>query len=44
VLKEFYQPLRARGKPAKRAIIAVARRLIELLNLILKNPNFVLAG
>jgi transposase len=44
VLKGFYQRLRARGKPAKVAIIAVARRLIELLNLMLKNPNFVLAG
>jgi transposase len=44
VLKAFYQRLRARGKPAKVAIIAVARRLIELLNLMLKNPNFVLAG
>ncbi len=44
VLKEFYRRLRARGKPAKVALIAVARRLIELLNLLLKNPNFVLAG
>lgn len=44
VLKEFYQRLRARGKPAKVAIVAVARRLIELLNLLLKNPNFVLAS
>lgn len=43
VLKKFYQRLRARGKPAKVAIIAVARRLIELLNHLLKNPNFVLA-
>lgn len=44
VLKAFYQRLRARGKPAKVALIAVARRLIELLNLLLKNPNFVLAS
>ena len=44
VLKEFYRRLRARGKPAKVALIAVARRLIELLNLLLKDPNFVLAG
>lgn len=42
VLKEFYRRLRARGKPAKVALVAVARRLIELLNLLLKNPNFVL--
>jgi transposase len=44
VLSVFYQRLRARGKPAKVALIAVARRLIELLNLLLKNPNFVLAN
>jgi transposase len=44
VLKEFYRRLRARGKPAKVALIAVARRLIELFNLMLKNPNFVLAS
>lgn len=42
VLKVFYQNLRSRGKPAKLALIAVARRLIELLNLMLKNPNFKL--
>jgi len=44
VLSVFYQRLRARGKPAKVAIIAVARRLIELLNLMLKNPNFCLGS
>lgn len=43
VLSPFYKRLRARGKPAKVAIIAVARRLIELLNLLLKNPNFCLS-
>lgn len=43
VLKPFYQRLRARGKPAKLALIAVARRLLELLNLLLKYPNFSLA-
>lgn len=42
VLKVFYQRLRARGKPAKLALIAVARRLIELLNALMKNPNFIL--
>lgn len=42
VLSVFYQRLRARGKPAKVALIAVARRLIELLNLLLKKPNFCL--
>jgi len=44
VLAPVYQRLRARGKPAKVAIIALARRLIELLNLLLKKPNFCLAG
>lgn len=44
ILRPFYQRLRAHGKPAKVALIAVARRLIELLNLILKYPDFKLAG
>lgn len=43
VLKHFYQRLIARGKPPKLALIAVARRLIELLNTLIKNPNFSLA-
>lgn len=43
-LSLFYKRLRERGKPAKVAIIAVARRLIEFLNFILKNPNFLLDG
>ncbi|HEY9153566.1 MAG TPA: IS110 family transposase [Opitutaceae bacterium] len=43
ILKAFYQRLRSNGKPAKLALIALARKLIELLNLIIKNPNFVLA-
>jgi len=41
-LKEFYQRLRAAGKPAKVALTAVMRKLIVLMNQILKNPNFVL--
>lgn len=44
VLRPFYMRLRARGKPAKLAIVAVARRLIELLNLLLKKPNFCLVS
>lgn len=44
ILKAFYQRLRQRGKSAKVALIAVARKLIELLNLLLKNPHFVLAA
>lgn len=42
VLKHLYQRLLARGKPPKLALVAVARRLIELLNTLIKNPNFVL--
>ena len=41
-LKEFYQRLRAAGKPAKVALTAVMRKLIVLMNHLLKNPNFVL--
>ncbi|MCX6957982.1 MAG: transposase [Verrucomicrobiae bacterium] len=43
ILKTFYERLIADGKPAKVALIAVARKLIVLLNLMLKNPNFSLA-
>lgn len=41
-LKAFYQRLRAAGKPAKLALTAVMRKLIVLMNHLLKNPNFVL--
>jgi transposase len=41
-LKAFYQRLRAAGKPAKVALTAVMRKLIVLMNHILKNPNFAL--
>jgi transposase len=41
-LKEFYQRLRAAGKPAKVALTAIMRKLIVLMNHILKNPNFAL--
>ena len=41
-LKEFYQRLRAASKPAKVALTAVMRKLIVLMNHILKNPNFAL--
>lgn len=41
-LKEFYQRLRAAGKPAKLALTAVMRKLIVPMNHILKNPNFAL--
>jgi transposase len=41
-LKAFYQRLRTAGKPAKVALTAVMRKLIVLMNHILKNPDFVL--
>ena len=43
-LKEFYQRLRAAGKPAKVALTAVMRKLIVLMNHLLKNPNFALTN
>lgn len=43
-LKAFYQRLIASGKPAKLALTAVMRKLIILLNHMLKNPNFSLAS
>jgi transposase len=42
-LKLFYDRLRAAGKPAKVALTAVMRKLIVLMNHLLKNPNFSLA-
>ena len=43
LLKPFFQRLIAAGKPAKVAITAVMRKLIVLMNHLLKNPNFSLA-
>jgi len=43
ILKIFYQRLRAAGKPAKVALVAVARKLIVLLNTLLKHEHFQLA-
>jgi transposase len=37
VFKAYYQQLRARGKPGKVALVACMRRLIILLNALLKN-------
>jgi transposase len=42
-LKTFYQHLIAKGKPAKVALTAIMRRLLCVLNSLLKNPNFSLA-
>jgi transposase len=43
LLKPFYQRLIAAGKPTKLALTAVMRKLIVLMNHLLKNPNFSLA-
>lgn len=43
ILAEFYQRLRAKGKPAKVGIVAVMRRMLCVLNRLIAQPNFVLA-
>lgn len=43
VFKEVYLRMRTRGKPKKVAIVAIMRRMIELLNHMLKKPTLVLA-
>jgi transposase len=43
VLGSLYRRLRAIGKPPKLALVALMRKLIELLNKLLKYPNFSLA-
>jgi transposase len=43
ILKAFYARLRAKGKPAKVALTAVMRKLLVLMNRLLKNPNFSLS-
>lgn len=42
--KNFYRKLRAAGKPAKVALVAVARKLLVLLNSALKNDQISLAS
>ncbi len=44
IFKTFYKKLRAAGKPGKVALIAVARKLLVLLNSALKNPQLSLAN
>jgi hypothetical protein len=39
VLKPFYLRLRAAGKPAKVALVAAARKLLTILNLMLKTKT-----
>jgi transposase len=43
VLRPVYERLRAAGKPAKVALVAVMRKLVELANQILKKPEMKLA-
>lgn len=43
-LKAFYDRLRAAGKPAKVALTTVMRKLIVLMNHVLKNPHSALAN
>jgi transposase len=43
ILKAFYQRLLANGKPKKLALTAVMRKLVVLLNHLIKNPEFKLA-
>lgn len=43
ILKAFYQRLVCAGKPKKVALTAVMRKLVVLLNHLLKNPHFKLA-
>jgi len=44
ILRTFYQRLVTQGKKPKVALIAIARKLVVLLNRMLKNPNFSLAS
>jgi transposase len=43
ILKAFYQRLVSAGKPMKGTLAAVMRKLVVLLNQLLKNPEFSLA-
>lgn len=44
ILKAFYLRLRAAGKKPKVALVAAMRKLVVLMNRLLKNPNFQLAN
>jgi len=39
VLRPFYQRLRAKGKPAKVALVAVARKLLTILNAVMRDQR-----
>jgi transposase len=44
ILKAFYTRLRAAGKKPKVALVAAMRKLVILMNRLLKNPHFQLAN
>lgn len=44
ILKAFYTRLRAAGKKPKVALVAAMRKLVVLMNRLLKNPDFKLAS
>lgn len=44
ILKAFYQRLRVAGKKPKVALVAAMRKLVVLMNRLLKNPKFQLAN
>ena len=44
VLRAFYERLRAKGKPAKVALVAVMRRMLAVLNRLIADPKFQLAN
>jgi transposase len=44
ILKAFYTRLRTAGKKPKVALVACMRKLVVLMNRLLKNPNFQLAN
>lgn len=44
ILKAFYLKLRSAGKKPKVALVACMRKLLVLMNRLLKNPNFQLAN
>jgi transposase len=44
ILKAFYQRLVATGKKKMVALVAVMRKLVVLLNRLLRNPDFKLQG
>lgn len=44
ILKPIYKRLRDAGKPHQLALVALMRKLVELANTLLKNPDFILSN